>query len=101
MPRKQRLRLHALFLRKKGELQISKKAAQGLYQQVLSRVSEQDGEEVSLTGILKRHLPESELIPVDTAFKKLEWNAFSPAQAIPLTYADMKTICETVEKRWS
>jgi hypothetical protein len=100
MPRKQRLRLHPLFHRKRSELQISRKAAQGLYRQILSRISEQDGEDVSLTGILKRHLPERQWFQADAAFRKLEWNAFSPAPAVPLTYTEMKTICEAVEKRW-
>lgn len=100
MPRKRRLRLHPLFHRKKSELQISKKAAQRLYQQIFSRISEQDGEDVSLSGILKQHLPERDWFDAEAAFRKLEWNAFSPAPAVPLTYSEMKTICETVEKRW-
>lgn len=100
MPRKKRLRLHTIFHRGNNELQISKKTAQRLYQQVLSRISEQDDSEVSLTGILKRRLPEHEWTQAEAAFRKLEWNAFSPAPAVRLTYGEMKAVCLEVEKRW-
>lgn len=100
VPRKTRLNLRKLFSRKKLTMQISRKGAQTLYQQILQKIAEQDPTDISLSGILQGHLPPEEWKSMEPSFRKLEWNAFASLRSIPLTYEEMKNACEMVERKW-
>ncbi|HEY4491537.1 MAG TPA: hypothetical protein VI958_06020, partial [Acidobacteriota bacterium] len=85
---------------KKPSLQISRKAAQNLYRQVnllIAKCTEDGGE---LAESLKRHLPEREWLEGADMLRKLEWTAFSPLKVSLLTYGELKTACERMEKQW-
>ena len=99
-PAKQPVRLSRLFHRINPSLRISKTAAQGLYRKIVSEVAGNDERTVLLIDTLKQHLPESEWIPASRAFKKLEAVAFSSTLSEPLTYQELKTACQRVERQW-
>ncbi len=94
------LKLKKIFSRRNEKLQISKSAARKLYQQMALLVARQDGEAASLIETLRRHLPLEEWLNVDRSVRKLEKTAYSPVQASPVTYEEMKTVCERIETYW-
>src|SRR5262249_55841735 len=93
-------RLSRLIQRKNPSLQISRQTSQALYQKIMLAISEHDGENASLILTLKRHVPSDEWMSAEHAFRRLEWNAFSPARPTSLTHGEMQRVCKKVEARW-
>ncbi|MCI0605984.1 BatD family protein [bacterium] len=94
------LRLHHLFSGKNPKLQISKTAARNLYQQIAMQIAQQDGDSSSLMEALRRHLPQEEWLNVTRGLRKLERTAYSQTKPVPVTYEEMKKICEKIEALW-
>jgi hypothetical protein len=98
-PAKKPVRLSRFFHRANPSLRISRTAAQGLYRKIVTEIAGTEERSVLLIDTLKQHLPESEWIPASRAFKRLEAAAFSTS-AEPLTYRELRTACQRVEKQW-
>ena len=98
--RKRVLRLGRLFHRKNPGLQISRNAAHTLYQQIMQEIAANDSNAVSLMDTLHGHLPQEEWLHFERGFRKLESTAYSQTKTAALTYAELKQICERVEKLW-
>ncbi len=94
------LRLRRLFHRKNPGLQISRRAAHTLYQQIMEEIAANDGAAVSLIDTLRGHLPQTEWLNFERAFRKLESTAYSQTKTATLTYGELKQICERVERLW-
>jgi hypothetical protein len=94
------LRLQHLFHRKNPKLQISKTAARNLYQQIAMQIAKQDGESSSLVDALRRHLPQEEWLNVTRGLRTLERTAYSQTKPVPVTYDEMKKLCQKIEALW-
>jgi hypothetical protein len=92
--------LAAVFRKKNPKLQLSRNAAHTLYQQISDRILGKIEDGTSLMEVLHRHLPQEEWLNVERAFKKLEWSAYSPSRGPAITYGELKSVCQRVEKRW-
>jgi hypothetical protein len=92
---------HKLFRKKKPNLQISRSSAHILYQQISDAILSKDDTTPSLMETLRRHLPMEEWLYTERIFKKLESSAFSASKGTPLTYQELMTACDRVERRWS
>jgi hypothetical protein len=92
--------LVTVFRKKNPKLQLSRNAAHMLYQQISDRVLGKIEDGTSLMDVLHRHLPQEEWLNVERAFKKLEWSAYSPSRGPAITYGELKSVCQRLEKRW-
>jgi BatD DUF11 like domain len=92
--------LQSFFRKRNLKLQLSRNAAHLLYQQISDRILEKAAPGSSLLETLHQHLPQEEWLNVERAFRKLEWSAFSSAKNPVITYGEMKSVCQRVEKRW-
>jgi len=93
-------KLRDIFGKNKPDLQISRNAAQALYQQLMLRIAKEETQSDSLVRTVKAHLPRAEWMAAEHAFRRLEWNAFSQSRAVSLTYGEMKNACARLEKTW-
>jgi hypothetical protein len=99
-PRPKPPALQSFFRKRNLKLQLSRNAAHLLYQQIADRILEKALPGSSLLETLHQHLPQEEWLNVERAFRKLEWSAFSSAKNPVITYGEMKSVCQRVEKRW-
>jgi hypothetical protein len=99
-PFRTQLRLHRLFSNKNLKLQISKSAARSLYQQIAIQIAQHDGERSTLMETVRHHLPQEEWLNVNRGLRKLQQTAYSPAKAAPMTYEELKSLCEKIEMLW-
>ncbi len=99
MPRAH-LRLRKLFSNKNLKLQISKNAARKLYQQIVMQITQQEEGATSVNDTITRHLPQEEWLNVQRGLRKLERTAYSATKAFPLTYEEIKKLCEKIESSW-
>jgi len=49
---------------------------------------------------LRRHLPQEEWLNITRGLRKLERTAYSQTKPAPVTYEDMKKLCEKIEALW-
>ena len=94
------LRLQRLFSNKNLKLHISKSAARSLYQQIAMQISQQEKNVSSVNDAILKHLPQEEWLNIQRGLRKLERTAYSPTPPVPLTYEEMKRLCERIEALW-
>jgi hypothetical protein len=94
------LRLHGLFAGKNLKLQISKSAARGLYQEIARQIGQQGNHPLSMNDAIMNHLPQEEWLTILRGLRKLEQTAYSGTKPVPITYQEMKTLCERLETLW-
>jgi hypothetical protein len=99
-PRPRPPKLARLFHKTNPSLQISKAAAQKLYRQMALEITAKDARALPILEILKRHVPESEWMPAARAMRRLEAIAFSPSRENAITYREMKSVCQKLERLW-